>query len=372
MGVIRGGQQQARHEQLEVQARAGGADHLGQGLVGDVREAGELGAGELGGLRGEAAHLVLRHAVQHRMRLVRHGAGDHEVPEAVQEVLHEPARVLAGLHHAVHGLEHGGGVVCGERVDDVVQQGLGGEAEQVHREVVVHAALGGAGDQLVQHGQGVSDGAGAGAHHQRQHARVHLGGLRGAQVLQVGDQRLRRHQPERVVVGAGADGADDLVRLRGGEDELQVLRRLLHDLQQGVEARRGDHVGLVDDEDLVAVPHRGERGALAQAAGVLHAAVRGGVDLQHVQGARAARGEVPAGVALAARGGRRALGAVEAAGQDAGRRGLAAAARTGEEVCVVHPVLGQGGPQRDRDVVLPDDLLEPVRAIAAIQGGAHP
>ncbi len=39
---------------------------------------------------------------------------------------------------------------------------------------------------------------------------------------------------------------------------LHVLGRLLDDLQQGVEALRRDHVGLVDDEDLVAVARRRE------------------------------------------------------------------------------------------------------------------
>ncbi|SJN39695.1 Putative NADH dehydrogenase/NAD(P)H nitroreductase SCO5049 [Micrococcus luteus Mu201] len=372
MRLVRGGQQQARHEQLEVQAGTGGPHHVRQCEVGDVCEAGELRAGELRGLRRQTPHLVLRHAVQDRPGLLRQGTGDHEVSEAVQQVLHEPARVLAGLHHTVHHAEHGGGVVRGDGVDHVVQQGFRGEAEQAHRELVRDLALLGARDQLVQHGERVTHRARAGAHHERQHALLHGHGLLRAQLLEVGDERLRRHEPERVVVGAGADGPDDLLRLRGGEDELQMLRRLLHDLEQRVEARRGDHVRLVDDEDLVAVPDRGERGPFAQAAGVLHTAVRGRVDLQHVQRARPAGGQVPARVALAARRGRGALGAVQAAREDAGGRGLAAAARAGEEVGVVHAVLRQCGAQRDRDMVLPDHVLETVRAVAAIQGGAHP
>ena len=69
------------------------------------------------------------------------------------------------------------------------------------------------------------------------------------------------------MVGARADGADDLLRLGGGEDEFHVRRRLLDEFEQGVEALRGDHVGLVEDEDLVAVAGGGEGGALAQVAG---------------------------------------------------------------------------------------------------------
>ena len=85
------------------------------------------------------------------------------------------------------------------------------------------------------------------------------------------------------MVRAGADGGEHLGGLGGGEDELHVLRWFLHDLQQGVEALPRDHVGLVDDEDLVAVPDGGERGAFPQVTGMIHAAVGGRVHLDDVQ-----------------------------------------------------------------------------------------
>jgi hypothetical protein len=70
-----------------------------------------------------------------------------------------------------------------------------------------------------------------------------------------------------------------------------VLRRLLHDLQQGVEALRRDHVGLVDDEHPVARLGRGEERAVAQLAGVVDTAVRRRVQLRDVDVARATRRE---------------------------------------------------------------------------------
>ena len=79
-----------------------------------------------------------------------------------------------------------------------------------------------------------------------------------------------------------------------------------------------DHVGLVDDVDLVAAADRREERLLAQVAGVVDTAVGGRVDLDHVDRARAAAGEVAARVALAARVGDRRLLAVERAGQDPG------------------------------------------------------
>ena len=90
------------------------------------------------------------------------------------------------------------------------------------------------------------------------------------------------HQPERVVMGTRPDGPDDLLGLGGGEDELEVLRRLLDDLQQRVEACRRDHVGLVDDVDLVPAAGGPEEGLLPQLTRVVHTTVRSGVDLDDV------------------------------------------------------------------------------------------
>ena len=81
-----------------------------------------------------------------------------------------------------------------------------------------------------------------------------------------------------------------LVRLGGGEDEDQEVRRLLDQLEQGVEALRGDHVRLVDDVDLVAVADRREERPLAQVTGVVDAAVAGRVDLDDVDASPAPLG----------------------------------------------------------------------------------
>jgi hypothetical protein len=86
------------------------------------------------------------------------------------------------------------------------------------------------------------------------------------------------------VVGAGPDGSDNLVGFGGRKNELDVGRGFFHNFQQGVEACRGDHVGFVDNENLVAIPRGGEGGPFAQVAGVVYATVGGRVNLDHVQG----------------------------------------------------------------------------------------
>ena len=174
------------------------------------------------------------------------------------------------------------------------------------------------------------------------------------------------------MVGARTNRADHAFRFRRGEHELDVLGGLLHQLQQGVEALVRNHVGLVDDEDLVAVPHGRKRRPLAKVTRVVNAAVGGRVDFHDVQGARTAGGELPAGSALPAGLVGGPLRAVEAARQDARRRGLTAPARAREQVGVCHAIGAQRRLQRLRHVFLADHLVEGVGAIPAVQSSGHP
>lgn len=129
------------------------------------------------------------------------------------------------------------------------------------------------------------------------------------------------------MVGARADRADHFFWLGGGEDEFHVLGRLFDHFQERVEALAGDHVGLVDNKNLVAIAHRREAGLFAQFTGVVHAAVGGGVQFHHVQRARAVACELTARIALPTRGIRRVLDAVQAAREDTRRRSFSAPAR---------------------------------------------
>ncbi len=116
-------------------------------------------------------------------------------------------------------------------------------------------------------------------------------------------------------MGAGADGGDDLVGLGGREHELQVRGWFFDDFEQGVESRRCDHVGLVDDIHLE--PRRGwrEEGTFPQITGIIHQPVGGGVDLGDVHGHTAT--DRHALLAHSARFGRRSVHAVQGCGEDA-------------------------------------------------------
>ena len=301
---------------------------------------------------------------------VRDGADQQQVAHAVEQVEGEAAGLVAGLDDLVDGAVHRASVAVGEGVDGGVEKRQVRHAQQWQRQLVGQAVLAGAGEHLVQNRQGVARRAAACADDQRVDVLVDVDAFFLHHVLHQLAHRLRRQQPERVVVGARADGAQHLLRLGGGEDENQVGWRLLHDLQQGVVALFGDHVGLVDDEDAVARLRRREQRALAQLAHVLHAAVGSGVKLHHVQVAGPARRERNAGFAHAARGGSRPLGAVQGARQDARRGRLSAAARAGKEVGVRDPPVVQGGRKWAGHLLLADDLAERCGAVFPVQSHA--
>ena len=319
-----------------------------------------------------ALELVLWSVGQDVARAVAGHRDDEQIAQALEEVLNEAARVVAGLDHALDDTEGRGTVTTRKSVDGLVEQRGIRVPEQRHRRLVADLAVDRAGHQLIEHRQGVSHRAAARTHDEGQDALSHADVFLGAQGRQIRAKDVRRDEAERVVVGTRADRTDDALRFRRRENELDMLGRLLDELEQRVEALVRDHVGLVDDEDLVAVAHRREGGAFTQVTRVVDAAVRGRVDLDDVERTGAAGGQLAAGFALAARGVRGTLRTVQTARQDARGRCLAASARPREQVRVCHAIRAQRRLERLRHVLLPDHLVEGVGAIPAIQCCGHP
>ena len=264
------------------------------------------------------------------------------------------------------------GAVVGEPLDQVehgeavaVRRGARGGQEQlaVHEakqggDVLVAHGLAAEREHLVEQAQGVARAALRRARQPSQRLVRDLDPLPVGHLAQVRDELPRGDQAEVVLLAAREDRVRDLVVLGGGEDELHARGRLLEGLQEGVEGPRGQHVDLVDDPDLEAVPGRVVAGALAQLPDLLHAVVGGPVDLLHVEGG--AGRDLRAGGALAARvgGGPVAARAVEGLGQDARGGGLADSARAGEEEGMADAARGQGVLEGARDRALPHDLVE--------------
>ena len=121
------------------------------------------------------------------------------------------------------------------------------------------------------------------------------------------------------------------------EDEDDVGGRLFEGLEEGVGGGLGEHVGFVDDVDLVTAFDGGEVYTVADTADFVDAAVAGGVHFDEVHGAAGfdVLAEGTGVVRLAVLG----VKAAEGAGEDAGGGGLAGAAGTAEEVGVGDAVL---------------------------------
>ena len=158
-----------------------------------------------------------------------------------------------------------------------------------------------------------------------------------------------------------------LLQLGRAEDEDEVGRRLLDQLQQRVEGGVRELVRLVEDVDLVAALDRLHDDALADLADVVDAALGGRVHLDDVE--RGSGRDRDARVARPVRVGRRPVGAVERLREDARERGLAGSARAGEEVRLAHVPGRDRVPQRADDRLLADHVVESLRSIFAVERG---
>src|SRR5262249_53779907 len=170
-------------------------------------------------------------------------------------------------------------------------------------------------------------------------------------------------------LAARQHGHRNLADLGGGEHELDVRRRLLERLEQGVERLRRQHVHFVEDVDLVAGGHRRIAHRVVDLADVVDAVVRRRIHLDDVR--------VPAfhdGLAVHAelrqvrgRAGDRAVGelVVERAGENARRRGLADAAYAGEDPGLGNAARGERIGDRAHHGVLADQVGEGLRPVFA-------
>ena len=155
------------------------------------------------------------------------------------------------------------------------------------------------------------------------------------------------------------------MQFRGGQDEEQVLRRLLQDLQQGVEGRRREHVDLIDDIHPLFHIGRGIDGLVPQGPHLVNTVVGGSVQLQYIQKApvvdtqarRAGVAGIPVHWMLA----------VYRLGQDFGTGRLAGAPGTGKQVCVGSAAFRHLFFQGLRNVFLADDVGKRLGPPLAIQ-----
>ena len=161
------------------------------------------------------------------------------------------------------------------------------------------------------------------------------------------------------MLAAGRDRRRDFVDFSRRKDKHRVRRGLFQCLQERVERRIGEHVDFVDDVDPIGAPERRKFDVFTKFPDVVHAGIRGAVDLDDVN--RVAARNFQTTLALPARLRGRTFFAIQRLGQDTRGRGLAHAAHAGEEIRMGHLLAEDRVPQRLHDVRLPDQLFECAR-----------
>ena len=216
---------------------------------------------------------ILRGGNQAFFECFGNGLDNQQIPQAVQQILDKTTWLVTSVDDVVDDAEQLAFFVVRKRTDHAVNQRQVCHAQQRSGLLVGQLAIFRTGEQLIQQRQRIARRATTGLHHQRVDGIFYLHVFFVNHML---EQRLHvrwSQQTERIIVGTRADRANNFFRLRRRKDKNQVLRRLLDDLQQGVESLLGNHVRLVDDEDAVARFRRRVVAAVAQLAHIFHTVV---------------------------------------------------------------------------------------------------
>ena len=203
--------------------------------------------------------------------------------QVLEQVEHEPADVLSLRRKLLDERQRSGGVAVDDEVAEPEERLLLDRAEELQD--VLHGDL-----RLSVAAASWSSVDSASRYAPRAPRAIERERLvRHVDLLRVRDQaqflhELREPRPlEDERLAARAHRRQHLGEIRGAEDEDEVRRRLLDQLQQRVPGGVGELVRLVEDVDLVAPFRRLEDDALADLADVVDAALRCGVHLDHVE-----------------------------------------------------------------------------------------
>ena len=330
-----GGEDRVERPAVGDRLAAGRPAPAGPPAAGDVGPGGQRPS-RRGGTRSPVEHVGRLHPVVDRLVEQRAGPGRVAVGQGVEQVEHP---LVARRSRAAGGPARPSACVAA-RGEQLFQQRLR----------VPHRPGGPSGDDVQRLAVGLDPLALADA---RRAARRSRSGPMPA--------KSNRWQRERTVIGI-------LFGSVVAKTNLTWLGRLLQRLQQGVEGAGREHVDLVDVVDLVPRPARPQPGVLPELADGLDAVVAGPVDLDDVDVLRRRRS--PGRCRTRCRASRSArCTQFRRLGEDPGHRRLADAPGAAEQVRLGDPVQPDRVAQGLDDVVLADDVLEPLRAGS---GGRRP
>ena len=350
-------------DELELDAGLGSVGGRIERARDEVQQPHHVGAGQRLGLSLQALVTLGGHP-----QLLGHLLQDldgEQLPTVDLKVTEHLARVPARPRQLGRRPDRLRRVVGNHRVEGFEQ--LLGIRHPEHREHVSAGdrLLPGVGQQLLERAERVTEAARGVAGDQRHRGGVDLDLLPGGDPPEDGGNLLDGGATEVEAVAAVHDGGQHLLGLGRGQHEDRARRRLLQRLEEGVPCLRREHVGLVEDVDLVAARNGGIGDALAQIADVVDRVVRGRVHLDHVE--RGGIGDRYARVADAAGLDRGAVLAVQAGSEDLRGARLPGPARADEQVGVMDLSPGHRVAQRAHDLLLSDDVGEGPGTMAAVE-----
>ena len=313
-----------------MNARRRCARHARQRGVHDVRSTGKGRATEQFGKTSHPNNFVLRNTPKHRGGSAPRRIDNDEIPETFEHVFDETARVVTGLNHAVNRRKGVGGVRSADRFDAFVEKFARRVAEEVVGSLACDDPVVRTRNDLVEQRERVAHRTPAGPDDEGQDAVLDGDLFLDTQFGDIVEHDRGGNQPERIVVGARTNCPNHFFGFGRRKNELDVFWRFFHDFEQRIEPLLGDHVGFIEDENLVPIPRGCEPGSLAQFTGVIDSVVACGIDFDDVERPRPVSGQFDTTVALSARCIGGTLGTVEAPCEDSSGRRLSATAGSGK------------------------------------------
>ena len=289
------------------------------------------------------------HGLQHRHALQDHG-----------HVFQGGGSAQAIQTQGLRGVDDRFAVALGQSLDQTKHMRAIGAAQHLaHRGFLQLATAKGNG--LVGQAERIAHGAACGAGQQAQGLGLEGNVLLAQHMAQMLEHGFGGHGPQVELQAARQHGDRHFLWVGGGEHKFQIFGWLFERFQHRVERGVGEHVHLVNHEDLEAALHRLVNRLLEQALYLVHTTVGSGIELGVVDESTCIN--VATGLAHTARIGSDATQtihtlAVERLGQHARHRGFAHTTGAGEQVGMVEALRGQRVGQRLHHVLLPHHLRE--------------
>jgi len=162
---------------------------------------------------------------------------------------------------------------------------------------------------------------------------------------------------------AGDDRRENLLRVSRREDEFNVRRRLFEGFEKGVEGRIGEHVHLINVDDLERAAGGGILHRVAEFAHLFDAVVRRSIDFENIQ--RAAFGDFLSEFVIRIEVYFRAVFGVQSLRKDASHGCFTRASGAYEKISVREAVLLDRVTQCLYDMVLAEDVVKGLRTVFA-------